>query len=103
MNLYKEFIFKIAIYYSPTSKKTITKLYTPMISRIEKLCQEKNLKLSSESSDLLSQGFTEGPAELRVMAQDCSFLKRRADFHQKIAIDITPPDVEVRIPVEGVF
>lgn len=46
MNLYKEFIFKIAIYYSPTSKKTITKLYTPMISRIEKLCQEKNLKLT---------------------------------------------------------
>lgn len=57
--------------------------------------QAKNLKLSSESSDLLSQGFTEGPAEFQVTAHDCSFLKRTAQLNQKILIDITPPRVDV--------
>lgn len=57
--------------------------------------QANNLELFSESSDLLSQGFTEGSAELHVMAEDCSFLKRGAKLSQKIAIDITPPRVDL--------
>lgn len=46
-----------------------------------------------ESADLLSQGFSEGPAELTVAADDCSFWKRTGKIVAPAQIDLTPPSI----------
>ncbi|MBI4411691.1 MAG: hypothetical protein HY541_04325, partial [Deltaproteobacteria bacterium] len=46
-----------------------------------------------ESTDLLSQGFLEGPAELTVAVDDCSFWRRTGRIVRPVDIDLTPPSI----------
>ena len=49
--------------------------------------------VSLESPDLQSQGFSEGPAELTISADDCSFWKRTGRIIQPAQIHFRPPSI----------
>ncbi len=55
--------------------------------------QVRELSLAEQSPHLQQLGFTEGPAELTVLARDCSLYKRKAKTSVDLILDFMPPRV----------
>ncbi len=85
-------ICSVSLTLSQNGKKII--ILSRQASSAEKV-KNQNWELSPQNLDLVSQGFTEGAAELEAVAQDCSLWGLKTKINQVASLDFSPPQISL--------